>query len=1495
MPTIKQLPLANRVASDDVVPISQNGITRNVSVGTLLSSTQPAIISPTSSLLGRTSLGVGGPEPIAVGSGLAVTGGALAATGADHAAFPLAAALSATDEVVTSGPGGPQRLPIEMMRGIFTAGDNVSIDASGRISAVAGAAAVGAKGDPGPAGVKGDAGPAGVKGDPGPAGAKGDAGPAGLKGDAGPAGAKGEAGPPGPAGTGNGLPPPTPANIVTALQASFLPAFLQPDGTVVYSTMDTFKAFLLGTTSPASSVVITAVTFAPKGQAPANSPAGTTLGTLGATVTGGALVNPAYSLVSSAGGDVKLVGQQIQLNVNNLPVGTYTFRARVTADNAAAREDDLSFTIAAASTPPAPIAGAGEGIDFDFGYGRAATLAVPFSYKAVTAMPAGEVVQFAQPTARGDLPPGYRWYAMDAGGNRVDVQQDMEGTFKADGSLETSALTITNAAARAAGTVVPLTLKAEQAAPDRTPLITLAQAKTELANLKVEVSGYDLGSDTFIMSPTWVLDNCKEWTAASPGFIATPGAAPVGGWQYLKRGPQAVELLIWGYYRNTALTASHRWLRADMLCQRLPSGAWDIGVINSQPNAFNAHPAGTLGPVKQARMACVAKLKNGATVLRAWGDANDPNTVTRPSSAVSGSRVDFAGGFADDRGGDGVVLGIIGNGATPSHSLCHIHHDIQGNPSLTVERHTLNGGVVTFTGTSAGINFIPLPTTWPNGRCALYEPNGTRFRWGGSSRPAVMPMHDKGYLLQRAKVVPATNLSLPETPWPGQAKPKFISGSANHYWWFLAETSNGTEDDRLGYITATQAGLLMAPADEARHRRTIVDSLGFLTFPIAHVDEEAGVEVVYNAGPLGNGTTTYPGHGAVTTQFTGYSGYNPIGIGYYTDPNPAARAPGHFFDAKWKQRPGIPGHHYYSPQYDVILEGSHAPNFHLVPWLRTADYAHLIGLRASAHMVNSANNYLHTSDRTRLMTVGGGRTFAWTQSLMSCAESALPDGSPCKQMLFDMTDDNAVFWADIGGPTHPGRFVGQRLGKGASYMMAYAHIVVGHEVLKNKHPKWRTVLEEASIWSVDQYDDAQGPIPNGAHKFGMYGNDADNNGNYWPSLMAFKIGTQQSFGALPFPSTGFQDGAPGLTDTGRAELGVLRLMATCHAMGLVNIPRAKAVGENILARGYNPNPGYDAGQGKLLPLWDIVSIAPPPATVVPNGVTGEAVSNVRARTATVAWTKPTVGGPVFTYRIEVKKGTAAYVTVDENWGRTKIDLTALADNATNLVRITPKNPAGVSATSSVVSFTTPIEVTGTLTGATAYVGTPAAFTATFTNAPSVWVCLTDASNGVDFGARVQITGSGNSAQLTSTTIAPQYGSMYNAQTGGDLIDTTPTFTPAPSQTSQYDFSWGLSKISSGQDPYNNNSGSYVFACGISKKSNGGKLDSLPTFILCPTGTSPTLATGGFVMPAKLYEEGSSWAYYVDYVHAYLDPGSYDLWVTTADGEFSKHPTVHVRT
>ena len=138
MPTIKQLPSATSVGAADLLPLSQSGVTKGLAVGSLLSSVQPAIGLATGKLLGRVSATAGGPEPVGVGTGLSVAGGALAATGADHAGFAVSAGLLAGDEVVINSAGIPKRMQAIGLRSLFTAGSGVTIDGSGTISAIGG-------------------------------------------------------------------------------------------------------------------------------------------------------------------------------------------------------------------------------------------------------------------------------------------------------------------------------------------------------------------------------------------------------------------------------------------------------------------------------------------------------------------------------------------------------------------------------------------------------------------------------------------------------------------------------------------------------------------------------------------------------------------------------------------------------------------------------------------------------------------------------------------------------------------------------------------------------------------------------------------------------------------------------------------------------------------------------------------------------------------------------------------------------------------------------------------------------------------------------------------------------------------------------------------------------------------------------------------------------------------------------------------------------------
>jgi hypothetical protein len=134
MPTISQLPSAVTVTDADNVPISQGGVARAASVGTLLAGLQPAITIDSPSLLGRISIGPGGPEQVDVGNGLALNAGTLVANGADHASFAIESALQPSDEFVISSSGAPKLVQATLLRSIFSPGSNITIDSQGVIS-----------------------------------------------------------------------------------------------------------------------------------------------------------------------------------------------------------------------------------------------------------------------------------------------------------------------------------------------------------------------------------------------------------------------------------------------------------------------------------------------------------------------------------------------------------------------------------------------------------------------------------------------------------------------------------------------------------------------------------------------------------------------------------------------------------------------------------------------------------------------------------------------------------------------------------------------------------------------------------------------------------------------------------------------------------------------------------------------------------------------------------------------------------------------------------------------------------------------------------------------------------------------------------------------------------------------------------------------------------------------------------------------------------------
>lgn len=87
MPTVDQLDAANVAADDDLLPISRAGRLLHASRAQVVAGLQPALAVPSGTLVGRSSSGLGGPEPIGIGANLRLAGGVLSAA----AAFSVAA------------------------------------------------------------------------------------------------------------------------------------------------------------------------------------------------------------------------------------------------------------------------------------------------------------------------------------------------------------------------------------------------------------------------------------------------------------------------------------------------------------------------------------------------------------------------------------------------------------------------------------------------------------------------------------------------------------------------------------------------------------------------------------------------------------------------------------------------------------------------------------------------------------------------------------------------------------------------------------------------------------------------------------------------------------------------------------------------------------------------------------------------------------------------------------------------------------------------------------------------------------------------------------------------------------------------------------------------------------------------------------------------------------------------------------------------------------
>ena len=135
MPTIQELPVTTSFSPSDQFIVAQGTVTNALAIGTLLQAVQPLIVMSPGTLLGRCSPNDGAVELVVPGAGLSQADGTLSANGHDHLAYGVLAALDDAAEIVVNANGAPARLPIGLVRSLFTGGSSVNISPQGVLSA----------------------------------------------------------------------------------------------------------------------------------------------------------------------------------------------------------------------------------------------------------------------------------------------------------------------------------------------------------------------------------------------------------------------------------------------------------------------------------------------------------------------------------------------------------------------------------------------------------------------------------------------------------------------------------------------------------------------------------------------------------------------------------------------------------------------------------------------------------------------------------------------------------------------------------------------------------------------------------------------------------------------------------------------------------------------------------------------------------------------------------------------------------------------------------------------------------------------------------------------------------------------------------------------------------------------------------------------------------------------------------------------------------------
>ena len=954
-----------------------------------------------------------------------------------------------------------------------------------------------------------------------------------------------------------------------------------------------------GGTTP-TTATLTGISFASAGTVRAGAAVGTVLGTLSVSSTGVAPAGVAFALVTGAPLDVRVVGNQVQVNSGSIAAGDLSFQVDASATNGSTIRRSVTVTIsAAASTGPATPVGA---------------LSVPFRVKAVADMPAGSPVSWFQPFAAGDVLPGERIIVETASGGAVQSQQDQEVSWPQSmavaserGSLRGAAISILTPAAISAGQVVEFRVRKAAGAPNRAGHVSLASVRSG-SDVHLKLWGLDLGGDEMYLGFNAITGAFPEANAGN-GF--SYGTNPAGGWETIRSGPLCCEWLAWGF-TGRADGARHRWQKGQLYLRVWSNGAREITPVLSQPNAYGPAPGGSVGPTMQGRIACYAELRDGGTSLFSYTGPGASSAFTVPTSVFATGATGTPGNSnylklldnCDQHWGMGSALVL--SGALPTgFSAGTVIYPYDFGSDIYVA-FTPNRGHALYADRSSQIAYTNAPATgtvtistatqtFPGCAAVMMTPDVHPVWTGGAGRPSYLVAHDETYLTRRTKTIPPYDLTVSrDISDNGVPLVRSFQNDMTEDMRLMDRTSDAFEIDKIGYMTNTQSNLVVFPFDRPRDHKARAGAVQWANYFIWWDDERSGRPVAANNGPNRNGGQ-YPGLGPCNPRFRLYIG-----------PGDAGGDPVWGGWRSWSRDKTDGQHPGYNSEYQVPVHGSHMPDFSMMPYLRTGHHVYaMIGL-ASAHAV-------HSSADDRIHTIGGrtyygasldsGRAQGRRLRSVGGVECYLPDVHPSRAMFRDILDDWAD-WLTAYTATNPKRAIGLVCTDSEDtrvYMQGDFHLAVGMEVWRGARTgKWRGGYENLAIFQIDGFDDTAkaggsrggGGYISNAYYMQKYGPG----GTPWADIGAF----QTQYGSTPLPADNYvvdNEPAYDIPNSSRHIVyAAVAMFVSNNAAGFAAVPEAARVFTQLRNRGNRYKPPNDTlpvvpgNYGRVSMTWAIVPV-----------------------------------------------------------------------------------------------------------------------------------------------------------------------------------------------------------------------------------------------------------------------------------------------------------------